>query len=798
MKGEGEDPHTWAKMIDCLTAIGALEAVGAIREHLFAGSCASGSPGISDNTSSISEDISRVCGASEDSTQVGGEMSLVPEVQELQQPTHLDTTQAHPQPCLFSGGMDPNPSCMVMSNPAIESVLPVQGSGAFIQMQSSVNKHFNYTIAMHKPRRYQLELATPGMQGKNCIVCAPTGTGKTFVAALIVSNHLNQRQGKGKVVFVVPTQPLAKQQQKSIKESIPLARVACCVGDDTGGSVRMAITDNEIVVCTAGKLWDELQEMNDRSLKFTHFSLMVIDECHNARKSSPQANVMTKYLKEKLIENNVNLPLVLGLTASPGAGDKRVPTLDSTYDYLISLCALMDATEGIVSVKSNKDELEQHTKKSTSILKHYPGRDANEMLIQEVLKVMKMWEKEIDLRTIYKPWEQRYETEIQKIKKTLESSQVPMRDKFSILEYLLCLAEALSVYMKLRHEDAIEILNDFVMHCSNESAGGAEHRIVTSLETLKETLSSLDPVPNPLLEKVKEELVSRRKWFVGHTAETGRGMTDPEKEEALAGFREGRYNILVATSVLEEGIDVPACNLVIRYEHVTNEIAKVQAEGRARAENSEGITIVSSASNKMFKELLNEEKDQIVKEAMEYLPSGDDGLVQIIKEKQLQIVKKTEMKKRLEEEKHQSVNSHDREKVTLKCKKCKNEVCRGSDLYTLQIGGCDVSVFNKSFMEEKAKKKPHPHPRQGKEGFSAAKEKIHCIVCEADWGVVGIWSSKEFPLLKCKSFNYEMQGIPIALSQWSHAPFKIPPAAFAHPDYQNIQTTEDDDQGSII
>ena len=40
MKGEGEDPHTWAKMIDCLTAIGALEAVGAIREHLFAGSCA--------------------------------------------------------------------------------------------------------------------------------------------------------------------------------------------------------------------------------------------------------------------------------------------------------------------------------------------------------------------------------------------------------------------------------------------------------------------------------------------------------------------------------------------------------------------------------------------------------------------------------------------------------------------------------------------------------------------------------------------------------------------------------------
>ena len=152
----------------------------------------------------------------------------------------------------------------------------------------------------------------------------------------------------------------------------------------------MAITDNEIVVCTAGKLWDELQEMHDRSLKFTHFSLMVIDECHNARKSAPQANIMTKYLKEKLGENNVNLPQVLGLTASPGAGDKRVPTLDSTYDYLISLCALMDASEGIVSVKTHRDELEKYMKKSTSILKHYPGRDINERLIQEVLKVAKV------------------------------------------------------------------------------------------------------------------------------------------------------------------------------------------------------------------------------------------------------------------------------------------------------------------------------------------------------------------------------------------------------------------------
>ena len=718
----------------------------------------------------------------------------------------------------------------------VTETVPLKGYLGIDHTQPLTTKLIPYKVKdKFKPRQYQLELALPGIQGKNCIVCAPTGTGKTLVAALVIANHLNQRQGKGKVVFVVPTQPLAKQQQKSLQDFIPLARVACCVGDDTGGTIRMAITNSEVVVCTSGKLWDELErEMNERRLNFTHFSLMVIDECHNTRKSSPQARIMTKYLKEKLRENSVSLPQVLGLTASPGAGDSKVPRLDSTYDHLISLCALMDATEGIVTVKSNRSELERFTKKSTSTLKHYSGRDTNECFIQEVMKVMKRWEKDIDLSTTFKQWEQRYETFIQKNRKELESSPVPMREKFSILEYLQCLAQVLSIYMKLRHEDAMGILNDFVMHCPNGSISNTEQNIVASLEALKITLSSIVPVPNPLLEQVKQELLARFsqnpssraivfastkkqvscicEWIanlppdhnlkprvvVGHTDDTGSGMTDPEKEEALAGFREGRYNILVATSVLEEGIDVPACNLVIRYEHVTNEIAKVQAEGRARAENSEGITIVSNASNKMYKEMLNEEKDQVVKETMEYIPTGE-RLEELMKEKQHLIMNRNEMKMWLEEGKQRLGIGADRERAVLKCKKCKVEVCHGRDLYTLQSGGYDVIVLNKSFLEDKARKKPHPRPRQGTEGYSAAKDKIYCMSCDADWGVVGIQQGNEFPVLKCKSFNYEIQGVPVKLSKWSEAPFRIPPL-IAHPDFQSnlMHEAEDDDQDSII
>ena len=73
------------------------------------------------------------------------------------------------------------------------------------------------------------------------------------------------------------------------------------------------------------------------------------------------------------------------------------------------------------------------------------------------------------------------------------------------------------------------------------------------------------------------------------------GMTSHKQEKILKRFREGEFNVLVGTSVIEEGLDVRKCSLVVKFDGVDNYREYVQSKGRARAENSKYVVFAEQS-----------------------------------------------------------------------------------------------------------------------------------------------------------------------------------------------------------
>ena len=76
----------------------------------------------------------------------------------------------------------------------------------------------------------------------------------------------------------------------------------------------------------------------------------------------------------------------------------------------------------------------------------------------------------------------------------------------------------------------------------------------------------------------------------------GMSFHPDDQRGILDGFRSGKYNLLVSTSVAEEGIDIASCQLVIRFDPAPTAQSFHQSRGRARAAGSHLIVLIESGN----------------------------------------------------------------------------------------------------------------------------------------------------------------------------------------------------------
>ncbi|NXV94618.1 DDX58 helicase, partial [Calonectris borealis] len=654
-----------------------------------------------------------------------------------------------------------------------------------------------------KARSYQIELAQPAINGKNTLICAPTGSGKTFVALLVCEHHFqNMPAGrKAKVVFLATKVPVYEQQTTVFKQHFE--RIGYSVQGISGEtvanvSVEKVIQDSDIIVLTPQILVNSIEEGVLSS--FSIFTLMIFDECHNTTGKHPYNVLMTRYLEQKFDSSANQLPQIVGLTASVGVGNAK--TTKEAIEHICTLCSYLDI-QAISSVRENKQDLQRFGNKPETYVRCVKMRVQNHFA--DVISGL-MSETEALMRKIYSVdttsqinkndfGTQKYEHWIVATQKKCRLLQLPDKEKessickdlFICTEHLRKFNDALIISEDARIKDALAYLTEFFTNVKNGPYTELEKKLTARFQEKEPELTALskdESNDNPKLEelacildeayrynpqtrtllfaKTRALVAALKKWIEGNpllnhikpgcfflTQFLGTvGMTLPMQKGVLDAFKTNKESrLLIVTSVADEGIDISECNLVVLYEYFGNVTKMIQVRGRGRARDSKCI-LVTSKTEVVENEKLNCYKEEMMNEAIEKLQNwGETTFAKKIHD--LQMKEKVLRDSRKKETKPKVVEG----KKNLLCGKCKAYACSTDDIRVIKE--CHHVVLGDAFKERYITK---PHEKPGLFDCFEKKSKMHCqnTNCQHDWGIIVKYKTFDnLPVIKIKSFVVE-------------------------------------------
>ncbi|KAK0710286.1 hypothetical protein B0T26DRAFT_623466, partial [Lasiosphaeria miniovina] len=488
-------------------------------------------------------------------------------------------------------------------------------------------------------RAYQTEMYEKSIK-ENIVVVMDTGSGKTLVATLRIMHELARIDSGKKIWFLTPTVELCRQQCKTLQQQIRSVEIRSFSSRDNVDGWRSqelwdAALDNvRVAVATYAVLQNSL---SDGFVKMASIALIVFDEAHHCVGKSSGSKIMNQFFwRDK--DAGRPVPHILGLTASPvnKVGGKKLKNLEDTLNATCKTPRL------------HRENLQTHVKRPTLTIEYYSLSPTSVSLAS--IASMRAILDGLDIATdpdIIRWRTENTERSREKLKQALKTNKTFVREQLRVF----CeRAEAMCGQLgTLAAEFYIAKVTSLVIESTSAPSGSCfltwdySSRIYLShlLERVVVDPRALARVPSSASISAKMERLARilcshhrggddgsrgivfvteratlaalhhllslhpdvsklfRVGAVVGSSKHDRGRRDlgdifnpDEQSKVLDQFRNGKLNLLVATSVLEEGIDVSACNLVICFDPPASPKSFIQRRGRARKSGSEYFVLI--------------------------------------------------------------------------------------------------------------------------------------------------------------------------------------------------------------
>ena len=435
-------------------------------------------------------------------------------------------------------------------------------------------------------REYQANIINKIMERGSTLVVLPTGLGKTFIGVAIAAHTISN--GK-RALLLAPTRPLSEQHYATVSEMMRLQGndVALLLGSVTKRQRMEAEQTAKLIIATPQTIANDLKSGN---FSLEDFGVAIFDECHRA----VGKYAYTYIANELAVRGSLNV----GLTASPGSTKEKINKLVETLNIKhiearIStdpdvVAYIMPKYVHVVSVPQNP------TIKQISALLKPVGDDSLKSLNNMGLMNAKDFDRVPKGKLIA------LGNELNKIKATgfkfgaffsyirlLNISHAYDLLQTEGVEPFLAYMDSLNEREKKSRAVEYILANGNVRQAielaKKAKERGDEHekvyKAISILNQYKDKMAIVFAQYRSTVKMLVEIFIANgidAQPFVGKKD----GITQEQQKETIARFREGKFNVLVASSIGEEGLDIPGVDLVIFYEPIPNEIRNIQRKGR--------------------------------------------------------------------------------------------------------------------------------------------------------------------------------------------------------------------------